>query len=169
MSSDVPVPRDVRMHGFTQRVEVETVLKWIDQHALRLGHGLVSLDQASGRVMAKGVIAPLNVPAFDRSAMDGYAVHGAETAGASDYNPLAFSVLGQALPGQPFDGQVLSGTAVRVMTGAAVPTGADAVVPALRGGIRADSAGPPVDRRQRSVWPSMSLIRAGSLDPREGR
>jgi molybdopterin molybdotransferase len=130
MSSDVPVPRDVRMHGFTQRVEVETVLKWIDQHALRVGHGLMSLDQASGRVMAKGVIAPLNVPAFDRSAMDGYAVHGAETAGASDYNPLAFSVLGQALPGQPFDGQVSSGTAVRVMTGAAVPTGADAVVPA---------------------------------------
>jgi molybdopterin molybdotransferase len=130
MSSDAPMPRDVRMHGFSRRVEVETVLKWIDQHARRLGYGFVSLDEASGRILAEEAIAPLNVPAFDRSAMDGYAVHGAETAGASDYNPLAFSLVGQALPGQPFDGQVLSGTAVRVMTGAAVPAGADAVVPA---------------------------------------
>jgi molybdopterin molybdotransferase len=130
MSSDAPMPKDVRMHGFSQRVEVETVLKWIDQHARRLGYEFVSLDEASGRILAEEVIAPLNVPAFDRCAMDGYAVHGAETAGASDYNPLAFSLVGQALPGQPFDGQVLSGTAVRVMTGAAVPAGADAVVPA---------------------------------------
>jgi molybdopterin molybdotransferase len=130
MSSDVPMPKDVRMHGFSQRVEVETVLKWIDQHALRLGYGMVSLDEAAGRILAKQVIAPFDVPAFDRSAMDGYALHGAETAGAGDYNPLAFSLLGQALPGQPFEGEVLAGTAVRVMTGAAVPTGADAVVPA---------------------------------------
>jgi molybdopterin molybdotransferase len=129
-SRDDPAPKDVRMHGFRQRAEVDAVLNWIDQHALRLGHTLVSLDSASGRVLAKQVIAPCSVPAFDRAAMDGYALRGAETSGASDYNPLAFAVLGQALPGQPFAGSVLAATAVRIMTGAAVPAGADAVVPA---------------------------------------
>lgn len=118
------------MHGFGQRAEVETVLKWIDQHASKLGHEIVPPDEASGRLLATEVIAPINVPAFDRSAMDGYALRGAETAGATEYNPLTFSVLGQAMPGQPFDGEVLRGTAVRVMTGAPVPAGADAVVPA---------------------------------------
>jgi molybdopterin molybdotransferase len=130
MSRGGPIHRDVRMHGFSQRAEVGAVLEWIDRHALRLGHALVTLDEASGRILAKQVVASIDVPAFDRSAMDGYAVRGAETSGASDYNPLAFTVLGQAMPGRPFDGAVLPTTAVRVMTGAAVPAGADAVVPA---------------------------------------
>lgn len=121
---------DVRMHGFSQRAEVATVLTWIDQHARRLGSVRIALESACGRVLAQQVIAPFSVPPFDRAAMDGYALRGAETSGASDYNPLAFAVLGQALPGQPFLGSVLPGTAVRVMTGAAVPAGADAVVPA---------------------------------------
>jgi molybdopterin molybdotransferase len=131
MSRDGPVHTDVRMHGFSQRAEVGTVLSWIDRHALRLDRERVSLDDACGRVLAETVIAPLDVPAFDRASMDGYALRGSETSGATDYNPLAFAVLGQALPGQPFeDATVRSATAVRVMTGAPVPAGADAVVPA---------------------------------------
>ena len=118
------------MHGFSRRTEVGAVLEWIDRHALRLGREQVSLDEASGRVLAEQVIASIDVPAFDRAAMDGYALHGDESSGATDYNPLAFAVLGQALPGQPFEGPVLPTTAVRVMTGAAMPLGADAVVPA---------------------------------------
>ena len=123
-------PRDVRMHGFSQRAEVGAALKWIDEHAGPLGAGFVSLDDAPGRVLAGPVTAPIDVPAFDRSAMDGYALHAHETSGASDYHPLAFAIVGQALPGRPFDGTVASGTAVRVMTGAPVPEGADAIVPA---------------------------------------
>jgi molybdopterin molybdotransferase len=123
-------PRDVRMHGFSQRAEVGTVLKWIDEHAKPLGATVVALDEGIGRVSAEPLTASMDVPAFDRSAMDGYAVHGAETSGANDYNPLAFTVLGQALPGRPFEGTVAAGSAVRVMTGAPIPAGADAVVPA---------------------------------------
>ena len=130
MASGVPQSGDVRMHGFSQRTEVGAVLDWIDRHARCLGREFVSLDDASGRVLADRVIAAIDVPAFDRCAMDGYALHGAETSGASDYNPLTFTVLGQALPGRPFDGAVSVATAARVMTGAAVPVGADAVVPA---------------------------------------
>ena len=118
------------MHGFRQRAEVGTVLKWIDEHASRLGFTRVPLDEAAGRVLAEPVVAPIDVPAFDRAAMDGYALHGDETSGASDYNPLTFTVVGQALPGRPFDGTVPSSSAVRVMTGAPIPAGTDAIVPA---------------------------------------
>jgi len=106
------------------------VLTWIDRHALRLGDETVPLDEAIGRVLAADAIAPLDVPAFDRAAMDGYALRGAATAGASEYNPLALPVLGQALPGQPFAGTVRPDAAVRIMTGAPMPEGLDAVLPA---------------------------------------
>jgi molybdopterin molybdotransferase len=81
-------------------------------------------------VLATPVTASLDVPAFDRSAMDGYAVRSIETSGASDYNPLTFAIAGQALPGRPFEGAMSANAAVRVMTGAPMPRGADAVVPA---------------------------------------
>jgi molybdopterin molybdotransferase len=60
--------------------------------------------------------------------MDGYAVRGEDSFGASTYNPIAFRVLGEALPGRPFEARVGAGSAVRIMTGAPLPEGADAVV-----------------------------------------
>jgi len=118
------------MRGFAARTEVATALAWIDRHAALLPSERVAVDAAAGRVLAQQVIAPLDVPAFDRAAMDGYALNGALTTGATEYTPLEFAVIGQALAGQAFEGDVLPGTAVRVMTGAAVPAGADAIVPA---------------------------------------
>ncbi len=121
---------DVRMRGFSARTTVETALAWIDAHAKRLGSETVSLDDLHGRVLAADLHATIDVPPFDRSAMDGYALRGAETNGAGDYNPLSFAIVGQALPGRPFEGAVAAGCAVRIMTGAPMPAGADAVVPA---------------------------------------
>lgn len=129
MQNDAPSVADVRMHGFRRRSEVPAVLEWIDRHALRLGDESISVEDAAGRILAIDVIAPLDVPGFDRSAMDGYALRGTETAGASEYNPLAFPVLGQAMPGQPFEAQVGPNTAIRIMTGAPMPEGLDAVIP----------------------------------------
>ena len=106
------------------------MLEWIDRHAPRLADESVALEDAAAASLAADVIAPLDVPGFDRAAMDGYALRGAETAGASEYNPLAFPVLGQAMPGQPFAGAVPADAAIRIMTGAPVPDGVDAVVPA---------------------------------------
>jgi len=118
------------MRGFSRRSEVGEVWQWIDRHADPLPAESVPTDDASGRVLTRAVIADCDVPAFDRSAMDGYAVRGEETVGAGDYNPLEFRVVGRALPGQPFEGAVEKGQAVRIMTGAPLPAGADAVVPA---------------------------------------
>ncbi len=123
--------RDVRMRGFAQRHRVADAWGWIDEHAETLLEAeTVPLTEVFGRVLAEEVFAPLNVPAFDRSAMDGYAIKAVETEGAGDYNPLPFRIIGQSLPGRPFEGIVPSGSAVRIMTGAPLPEGADAVVPA---------------------------------------
>jgi len=121
---------DVRMRGFRRRSEVPAVLDWIDRHAHRLAVEATAIDRATGRVLARDVVASIDVPGFDRSAMDGYALRGEDTAGASEYNPLALSVVGQVLPARPIDKVVARGEAVRIMTGAPVPAGADAVVPA---------------------------------------
>lgn len=130
MPSEVSSRPDVRMHGFRQRSEVPAALDWIDRHAARLPAETVALEVAAGRTLAAEVIAPLDVPGFDRAAMDGYALRGADTTGASEYNPLEIPVFGQAMPGQPHTGNVPASAAIRIMTGAPVPAGVDAVVPA---------------------------------------
>jgi molybdopterin molybdotransferase len=121
---------DVRMQGFQRRSEVAAVWEWIDRNAVRLPAEDVALEAATDRVLARDVVATLDVPAFDRAAMDGYALRGDETSGASDYNPLSFPLVGEVLPGRPFDGDIQAGTSIRIMTGAPVPQGVDAVVPA---------------------------------------
>lgn len=121
--------RDVRMKGFATRSTVEEALGWVDQHATRLGSEVVDLSAAFGRVLAEAIVAPRSVPAFDRSAMDGYAVIAAETTGASDYTPLSFQVVGASMPGNPCPESVTAGKAVRIMTGAPIPSGATGVVP----------------------------------------
>lgn len=118
------------MRGFRSRKPVEEVLAWIDAEVSGLSEETVSLTEAHGRVLASPIVSSIDVPAFDRSAMDGFALKAEETVGAGDYNPLPFSVIGVSMPGQPFDGDLGKGQAVRIMTGAPIPAGADAVVPA---------------------------------------
>jgi len=128
--SERPVLSDVRMRGFAQRAEVATALAWVDAQSGPLPAEPVAVDDASGRVLVADLVAPIAVPEFDRSAMDGFALRGAETTGAGDYNPLEFPVVGESWPGRPFEGAVPPGAAVRIMTGSPVPRGLDAVVPA---------------------------------------
>ena len=121
---------DVRMRGFASRSTVEEALAWLDGQVRALPVESVALGDAAGRVLAADIQSPLDVPGFDRAMMDGYAVLAADTSGASSYNPLPLTILGQALPGAPYGGSVARGQAVRVMTGAPMPAGADAVLPA---------------------------------------
>lgn len=83
----------------------------------------LSLADAAGRVTAGDVISPVDVPPFDNSAMDGYALRLADlTSGA----PLP--VAGKAFAGSPYSGEWPAGTCIRIMTGAPVPAGCEAVV-----------------------------------------
>lgn len=121
---------DIRMRGFASRTPVADVLRWIDRHALSTGEEAVPLSLACGRILAADITSDLNVPTFRRSMMDGYALHASDTAGATSYNPLTLAIIGEALPGRSFTGDVEPGQAVRVMTGAPMPAGADAVLQA---------------------------------------
>jgi molybdopterin molybdotransferase len=123
-------PNDVRMRGFSGRTLVESAWAWIDQYSVPLEAENVSLDEAHHRILAEDVTASVDVPSFDRAAMDGYALRGAGTVGAGPYNPLIYPIVGESMPGRPFEGSVATGAAVRIMTGAPIPQGADAVLPA---------------------------------------
>jgi molybdopterin molybdotransferase len=120
--------RDVRMKGFAARADVEEVDRFLARRTRPLEAEDVALLECVGRVLAEEVRADVAVPGFPRSAMDGYAVRGEDTFGASEYDPIPLEIEGSSLPGAPFDGRVARGQAVRIMTGAPVPEGADAVV-----------------------------------------
>jgi len=96
----------------------------------------LALLQAAGRITATPIISPIDVPGFDNSAMDGYALR------VADLKPGAvFPVAGKAFAGQPFNQPWPAGSCVRIMTGAPIPAGADAVImqeeaETVEGGVR---------------------------------
>ncbi len=88
------------------------------------GHERVAVRAALGRVLACDILSPINVPAHDNSAMDGYAVRGSDV---SD-GPATLTCVGTAFAGKEFAGKVAPGECVRVMTGAVMPAHCDTVV-----------------------------------------
>ncbi|MEP6961582.1 MAG: gephyrin-like molybdotransferase Glp [Acidobacteriota bacterium] len=118
------------MRGFAQRHTVKEALTWLDAQVQALGPEMVVLREAAGRVLANSVTSDVDVPGFDRATMDGYAVVADSTEGATAYNRLPLTVIGDSMPGRRFDGSLSAGETVRVMTGAPLPMGADAVLPA---------------------------------------
>jgi molybdopterin molybdotransferase len=120
------------MRGFAQRSTVEDALAWVDSVVPefgQLGTEDVSLMHAAGHVLAREVVSGVNVPGFARAMMDGFALVAGDTQGATPYNPLPLRILGTSMPSAPYDGCVATGGAVRIMTGAPMPHGADAVLP----------------------------------------
>ena len=89
-------------------------------------HEIVPLMQAHGRILAQDVVSPISVPPHDNSAMDGYALCGADL--LAD-RPTTLTVVGTAFAGAAWQGQLQAGECVRIMTGAIMPTGLDTVAP----------------------------------------
>src|SRR5258706_9050872 len=121
---------DVRMRGFAKRHTVDAALAWLDAQLHPLSAEVIPLRIAAGRVLAASVVSDVDVPGFDRATMDGYAVVAASTEGATAYTRLPLTVIGDSMPGSHFDGSLSAGEAVRIVTGAPMPRGADAVLPA---------------------------------------
>ncbi|HJR24508.1 MAG TPA: gephyrin-like molybdotransferase Glp [Acidimicrobiales bacterium] len=88
----------------------------------------VAVADAVGLVLAEAVTAPADVPPFDNTAMDGYAVQAADTVGASEAIPVRLPVVAEVAAGHPADAALEPGQAMRIFTGAPMPVGADAVV-----------------------------------------
>jgi molybdopterin molybdotransferase len=127
----------------SELLPVEAALEIVLGQATALPSSELPLAEASGRYLAERVLATLDLPPFTNSAMDGFAIRSAGT-------PGEFAIIGESAAGKPFDGHVGQGEAVTISTGAALPDGADAVVPIEQAQVRdrgrfveAPSAVPP--------------------------
>jgi putative molybdopterin biosynthesis protein len=131
--NDIPAAlRDLaRQEQFLEVVDRDEATRRFQRHLRMrpLGAETVPLSQALGRVMARAVIAEVDVPGFDRSSVDGFAVRADDTAGASERQPKRLALNAEILtPGTVPAIAVQPGTATLIATGGMVPRGADAVV-----------------------------------------
>ncbi len=108
-------------------LRIEDALNIILERTPLLGEDQVLLSTSIGRVLRRDAVSDLDLPPFNRSRMDGYALVATDAATASETNPARLKEIGEAAAGHSFDGIVEAGQAVRIMTGAPVPAGADAV------------------------------------------
>ncbi len=133
-----------------------------------------SLLEALGQVLTEDVTCGFDIPPLDNTAMDGYAVRAQDTHGASPDTPVKLRVTGEVAAGYVFAGAVTPGIAVRIMTGAPLPAGADAIVPFEETDEPFDKAperSHPVDaivRVFKEARPGANIRRAGE-DMREGQ
>lgn len=109
-----------------------TPAQWLD-HVVsglgRFGTEELPIGDAHGRVLAEDALARYDLPLWNNSAMDGYALRSADAATATPEHPFSLDIVGEVLAGSAADPSFGAGQAVRIMTGAPVPTDADAVVP----------------------------------------
>ncbi len=130
----------------------------------------LSLDDADGGVLAEDVAAQWPLPPFDNSAMDGYAVRASDIAAATADAPVTLPVTGEVAAGDTREHQLVPGSCLRIMTGAPLPGGADAVVPVelTDGGTarvaisQAVAAGASVRRAGGDAAAGDALLAAGS-------
>ena len=115
--------------GREEAVEVEAALNLLlDQEFKALSTELIRIETAYKRVLSKDIISPENLPGFNRSTMDGYAVNSADTFGSSDTMPVYLQIKGQVLMGEKTDIILHRGEACQIPTGGMLPVGADSVV-----------------------------------------
>jgi len=131
----------------------------------------ISLTEAQGLALAYDVVAPLSLPVFDNSAMDGYAVRAEDTSGATAEHPVVLPVAEDIPAGRTDELTLTPGTAHRIMTGAPVPDGATAIVPveATDGGERSvaireqPAPGKHIRRAGEDVAAGSTVLRVGQL------
>lgn len=152
-------------------ISADDALRLILQRTSPLGAEDVPLEQACGRVAAAALAAREDLPAFDHAAMDGYALRAADAEGATREAPRALALVGPARAGAGSAAVVRPGTAARVLTGAPLPPGADAVVmqeltaPADDGRVlvlNAPAPGQHVRRRGEDLRVGQPVLAAGA-------
>ena len=146
----------------TYLISIAEARRRVVEAVTRLGDEDVAIDRALGRVLAENVASPIEVPPFDSSGMDGYAL----IAGPGS----ELEVIDEARAGHPASEAVRAGTAVRISTGAPLPEGADAVVPvertaAVKRGVRvpATEAGANIRRAAEDIGSGEVVLRAGTV------
>jgi len=110
------------------RCSYEEALALTYRHITRLPAEDVDLTELVDRVITEDIFARVNSPTDDVSLKDGYAVRSADIAGASPQNPVRLRLVGHAAAGSMWQGEIVAGTAIRILSGAAIPPGAEAVI-----------------------------------------
>ncbi|MEM2136615.1 MAG: molybdopterin molybdotransferase MoeA [Candidatus Methanomethylicia archaeon] len=117
--------------GFKELIKVDDAVKLMEEaitHRIMEAEE-IGIEEALGRINFEDIISPMNIPPFNRAAMDGYAVKAEDTNSASIKNPIILKVIGYVNVGETFEKRIDNGTAVEIATGAPLPEGADAIVP----------------------------------------
>lgn len=148
--------------GFGRLATLDEAFAVLEAHLPEIGSEPVGLASALHRVSAGDVAATLDVPHFQKAAMDGYAVAASDTFGATDAKPKTLKVVESVMPGTLPSAEVGGGGCVEIGTGAAMPQGADAVVMVEH----TESHGDEVEVRK-PVAPGENIIEVGS-DVRAG-
>ena len=104
-------------------INVSEAFEFIDREIEPLGSEIVDIASALGRTLAEKIVADIDMPPFDRSQMDGFAFNAKDV----ETIPVKLKLVGESAAGSGWDGQLERGEAVRIMTGAPVPDGADTV------------------------------------------
>ncbi len=112
----------------TDMISVEGALEQILSLSQLLESERVDMLEARGRVLAQDIVSDINISPFDNSAMDGFAVRAADTQGANSEAPVVLTVVGAIAAGEVYNNTIGAGEALRIMTGAPMPTGADTVI-----------------------------------------
>lgn len=113
---------------FRTFISLEDAISKGKKYAPRIGHKKVPVTEAVGRYSMEEVKSPHDFPRRDRSAMDGFAINSNETISASKTNPSTFTIKGELFPSSSISFSIGKGEAVKVMTGAPLPVGANAVI-----------------------------------------
>lgn len=142
---------------FHDLVTLEQASEILLKFAKPLGEEEVDISASYGRVLARDIVAPIDVPPFDRSTVDGYAVVASSTYGASELTPVELKLVGRVEAGGWPQGEVKAGEAYEVATGAPIPRGADAVVM-----VEYTQEREGIVRVFRAVAPGENLMSAGS-------
>jgi putative molybdopterin biosynthesis protein len=140
-----------RQEQFLDVVDRDTATARFHRHLdlAPLGAETVPLSQALGRVLARAVVADVDVPGFDRSSVDGFAVRADDTVGATERAPKVLTLNGEILtPGTVPQLTVVLGTATLIATGGMVPRGADAVIMVEHTETRDDDGSPIIEVRR---------------------
>ena len=152
-------------------IPVEEALARILEEIPVLGSERIGLPDADGRVLSEAVVAPRDVPPWDNSSMDGYALRSAETGVASRGRPLRLRILGEVPAGRLVTEPLAAAGAYRILTGAPLPPGADAVIPQEEVAVEAGellvprpvAAGENVRPRGEDVRAGETVLPAGTV------
>ena len=114
--------------NYPKRIEIQEGIDLLLSHTERMEKEKVEINKAYGRILACRVLAKENIPPFDRSPYDGYAIRSADVAGAGHDTPVTLKIIEEVPAGHAPEKAVGPMEAVKILTGAPIPQGADAVV-----------------------------------------